>query len=108
MAESTVAAKEYGKNLVRLMRVRQEGDKHFITELRVDTRLELSSTKDYVDGDNSDVVATDSQKNAVLVLAKQNQVRFLLNRPYLPSSLGLEKGWVGLAYYEHASFLFHR
>lgn len=75
MAESEVTVTEYGKNLVRLMRVRQEGDKYFITELRVDTRLELSSHKDYLEGDNGDVVATDSQKNTVLVLAKQNQVR---------------------------------
>ena len=75
MAESVVTETEYGKDLVRLMRVRQEGGKYFITELRVDTRIELSSTKDYMDGDNSDVVATDSQKNTVLVLAKQNQVR---------------------------------
>ena len=78
MAESEVTVTEYGKNWVRLMRVRQEGDKYFITELRVNTRLELSSSKDYLHGDNSDIVATDSQKNTVLVLAKQNQVRCLL------------------------------
>ena len=76
MAESEVTVTEYGKNFVRLMRVRREGEKYFITELAVNTRLELSSSKDYLDGDNSDVVATDSQKNTVLVLAKQNQVRF--------------------------------
>ena len=75
MAESEVAVTEYGKNLVRLMRVRREGDKYFITELSVNTRLQLSSSKDYLDGDNSDVVATDSQKNTVLVMAKRNQVR---------------------------------
>ena len=75
MAESEVTVTEYGKNWVRLMRVRQEGDKYFITELRVNTRLELSTHKDYLEGDNRDVVATDSQKNTVLVLAKQNQVR---------------------------------
>lgn len=74
MAESEVTVTEYGKNWVRLMRVRQEGDKYFITELRVNTRLELSSSKDYLYGDNSDIVATDSQKNTVLVLAKQNQI----------------------------------
>ena len=78
MAESEVTVTEYGKNLVRLMRVRQEGDKYFITELRVDTRLELSSHRDYLEGDNGDVVATDSQKNTVLVLAKQNQVCYPL------------------------------
>ena len=83
MAESEVSVTEYGKNWVRLMRVRQEGDKYFVTELRVNTRLELSSHNDYLEGDNRDVVATDSQKNTVLVLAKQNQVRFPLTNLHM-------------------------
>ena len=64
----------YGKNDVRLMRVRREGDKYFVTELKVNVELQLSSVKDYHEGDNSDVVSTDSQKNTVLALARQNQV----------------------------------
>lgn len=89
MAESEVTVTEYGKNWVRLMRVRQEGDKYFITELRVNTRLQLSTSKDYLYGDNSDIVATDSQKNTVLVLAKQNQVR-------CPLIFSTRHWWVGL------------
>lgn len=64
----------YGKNDVRLMRIRKDGDKYSVTELMVNVELQLSSTKDYERGDNSDVVATDSQKNTVLVLARQSSV----------------------------------
>ena len=74
MAAVDVSFTGYGKNDVRLMRVRREGDKYFVTELKVNTRLQLATSKDYESGDNSDVVATDSQKNTVLVLAKQNRV----------------------------------
>ena len=74
MAEARVSASGFGKNDVRLMRVRKDGDRYFVTELSVSTQLQLSSVKDYERGDNGDVVATDSQKNTVLVLAKQNEV----------------------------------
>ncbi len=73
MAE--VSFSGYGKNDVRLMRMRREGDKYFVTELKVNVELQLNSTRDYLRGDNSDVVATDSQKNTILALAKQNSVR---------------------------------
>ena len=74
MAEAKVTFTGYGKNDVRLMCVRKDGDRHFVTELKVNTQLQLGTVKDYQSGDNSDVVATDSQKNTVLVMAKQNKV----------------------------------
>lgn len=74
MADHEVSYSGYGKNDVRLMRVRREGDRYFVTELKVNVELQLSSTNDYHYGDNSDVVATDSQKNTVLALARQNPV----------------------------------
>lgn len=72
MAEVTFSG--YGKNDVRLMRVRREGDRYFVTELKVNVELQLSSSKDYQRGDNSDVVATDSQKNTIMALARQNTI----------------------------------
>lgn len=72
MAE--VSYSGYGKNDVRLMRVRREGDRYFVTELKVNVELQLENPKDYLRGDNSDVVATDSQKNTILALARQNTV----------------------------------
>ncbi len=74
MAKPVVSQSGYGKNDVRLMRVRKDGDRYYVTELSVCTELQLSTVMDYERGDNSNVVATDSQKNTVLVLAKQNEV----------------------------------
>lgn len=67
----------YGKNTVRVMRVRRDGDCYSVAELKVDVRLQLATNKDYRQGDNSDVVATDSMKNTVHVFAKENAVRHL-------------------------------
>lgn len=39
--------------------------------MEVSTRLTLATEKDYLLGDNSDIIATDSQKNTVYVLAKK-------------------------------------
>lgn len=50
---------------------------HTVKELEVSTRLTLSSNKDYLLGDNSDIIATDSQKNTVYVLAKKFGIKSL-------------------------------
>lgn len=42
--------------------------------MEVNTHLTLASKKDYLTGDNSDIVATDSQKNTVYLLAKKHGV----------------------------------
>jgi len=42
-----------------------------IRELEVETLLTLNNHKDYETGDNSDIIATDTQKNTVFILAKQ-------------------------------------
>ena len=65
----------YGKCDVRLMRVDRDGERYSVTELRVDVELQLLTIKDYVRGDNADVVATDSMKNTVLVMARMHQAR---------------------------------
>ncbi len=66
--------RRYGKNYVRLLYVKRHGQRHDIKELEVNTTLTLSSDKDYVRGDNRDIVATDSQKNTVYALAKREGV----------------------------------
>lgn len=52
-----------------------KGPVHSVKELEVSTRLFLSTEKDYLEGDNSDIIATDSQKNIVYVLAKKHGVK---------------------------------
>lgn len=58
----------YGKNHVRLLYIKRIGPTHYIKELEVNTQLTLDSKKDYLHGDNGDIVATDSQKNTVYIL----------------------------------------
>ena len=68
--------RRYGKKFVRLLYVRREGIRHYIKEVEVNTKITLSGTNDFLRGDNSQVVATDSQKNTVYILAKQLGVSF--------------------------------
>ncbi|XP_045115685.1 uricase-like [Portunus trituberculatus] len=67
-------ARGYGKGNVKLLHVRRDGPVHSIKEFEVSTQLTLESDKDYLVGDNSDVVATDSQKNTVYILAKRHGI----------------------------------
>jgi len=64
----------YGKTGVKILHVSRKGGEHTIRELEVTTLLTLDNNKDYETGDNSDIIATDSQKNTVYVLAKQHGV----------------------------------
>ncbi|XP_019643457.1 PREDICTED: uricase-like [Branchiostoma belcheri] len=75
MADVEFTNTEYGKNWVRLLHIRRLGGKHQdIRELEVCTSLTLDSKKDYLHGDNSDIIATDTQKNTVYALAKTKGV----------------------------------
>lgn len=65
----------YGKSSVKLLHIRKDGANHTIRELEVHTTLKLNSIKDYLHGDNGDIVATDTQKNTVYVLAKKFGIR---------------------------------
>lgn len=65
----------YGKGSVKLLHVHRDGDYHNIREFEVSTELKLSSESAYVLGDNKEVVATDSQKNTVYLLAKKHGVK---------------------------------
>ncbi|KAK3869907.1 hypothetical protein Pcinc_024821 [Petrolisthes cinctipes] len=67
-------ARGYGKDNVKLLYVRREGRVHSIKEYEIKTELTLNTDKDYLTGDNSDVIATDSQKNTVYILAKRHGV----------------------------------
>ncbi|XP_064080351.1 uricase-like [Macrobrachium nipponense] len=64
----------YGKNNVKILHVRREGVVHSIKEYEINTQLTLNNDKDYIFGDNSDIIATDSQKNTVYILAKKHGI----------------------------------
>uniref|UniRef100_A0A8B9CKV1 Uricase n=1 Tax=Anser brachyrhynchus TaxID=132585 RepID=A0A8B9CKV1_9AVES len=65
---------EYGKNTIKFLRLHREGKKHFVKEVEVCTHLRLTSAHEYLDGNNSFVIPTDTIKNIVLVLAKKNGI----------------------------------
>jgi urate oxidase len=62
----------YGKARVRILKVFRAGKKHSVKELDVQVMLQGDFDAVYTKGDNRLVVATDSMKNTVNVLAKQN------------------------------------
>jgi urate oxidase len=64
----------YGKTRVRLTKVARSADRHELAELSVDVTLHGDFERSYTHGDNSQVVATDSMKNTVYVLAKESPV----------------------------------
>src|ERR1700677_3267580 len=66
-----VIHQNYGKAAVRILKVIRNGKKHSVKELEVQVMLQGDFQKAYTRGDNRLVVATDSMKNTVNVLAKQ-------------------------------------
>mmetsp|Transcript_33862 Transcript_33862/g.101982 ORF Transcript_33862/g.101982 Transcript_33862/m.101982 type:complete len:728 (-) Transcript_33862:124-2307(-) len=71
-----LARHQHGKTKVRVLKVRREGGVHTISEYKVETTLyspiyERCFTK----GDNAELVATDTQKNTVYVVAKRTDAR---------------------------------
>ena len=65
---------QYGKAEVRLVTVTRDGDTHHLRDLTVSTALRGDLAATHLTGDNSAVVATDTQKNTVYAFAKQAPV----------------------------------
>lgn len=90
---------------------------HSVKELEVKTLLTLNSQKDYLKGDNSDIIATDSQKNTIYVLAKKHGVKspedfatllcnhFLSTYSHVTKAVAnvQETMWNRISYGEHAN-----
>ncbi len=60
----------YGKSRVRLTKVTRQADRYDLKELTIDIQLEGDFAAAYTHGDNSRIIATDSMKNSVYVLAR--------------------------------------
>jgi urate oxidase len=65
-----LANHSYGKSRVRLTKVTRLADRHELQEWIVDVRLGGDFAAAYTAGDNRQVVATDTMKNRVYVLAR--------------------------------------
>ena len=67
----TFGDNQYGKAEVRLVRITRDGDRHQIKDLNVSTALRGDFADAHLTGDNTKVVATDTQKNTVYAFAQQ-------------------------------------
>jgi urate oxidase len=64
----------YGKSQIRLARVTRHADRHELKELCVAVQLEGDFAASYLAGDNRNIVATDTMKNIVYILAKKHGI----------------------------------
>jgi len=62
----------YGKGRVRVMRIHRDGDRHEVSQLNVKAMIEGDFARAYTDGDNSTSVSTDTIKNVVNIVAREN------------------------------------
>ncbi|GCB80081.1 hypothetical protein scyTo_0018011 [Scyliorhinus torazame] len=65
----------YGKDVVKVLTIRREGKHHYIKEIEANVQLTLKTLKDYLHGDNSDIIPTDTIKNTIHALAKLKGIR---------------------------------
>ena len=72
MKDPQLGANHYGKSAIRLVKVVRGPDRHEVRDLTVAIALEGEFAASYVDGDNTNVVATDTMKNTVYALAGEH------------------------------------
>lgn len=63
---------DYGKSDIRLRRVYRDGDRHSFRDVRVDVLVEGRLRQGYVDGDNTDWLATDTIRHGVYIVADRS------------------------------------
>jgi urate oxidase len=64
----------YGKSGIRLVKVTRDADRHELCDVTVDVALEGDFAAAHETGDNSALLATDTMRNAVYVLAAKQDV----------------------------------
>lgn len=64
----------YGKNAINLSKIIRHPDHHEFREISVNVSLEGDFDSAHLEGDNSKILATDTQKNTVYALAKDHFV----------------------------------
>ena len=74
MPEAALSETSYGKSRIRLVRVTRHGDRHELRDFTVAVAFEGHYDTSYTDGDNRDVLPTDTMKNTVYALAARDGV----------------------------------
>ena len=69
-----LGANQYGKAETRVVRIHRDTPRHTIRDLNVSTALRGDFAAAHVDGDQSAVLPTDTQKNTAFAYAKQHGV----------------------------------
>jgi urate oxidase len=100
-----LGANQYGKAEVRVVRLIRDGPRHELRDLNVTVALagELAAT--HLDGDNAQVLPTDSQKNTVYAFARQHGIDqiedfgLLLARHFVDSQPAIDQARVRLDEY---------
>src|SRR5438067_6567663 len=70
----TLTWNRYGKSRVRLVKVCRSADRHDLVDLTIDVQLEGAFESVYIDGDNRSCLPTDTMKNTVYALARQDPI----------------------------------
>jgi urate oxidase len=74
---SVLSWNRYGKSRIRLVKVRRNRGAHDVVDLTVDVQLEGAFEAVYVEGDNGPCLATDTMKNTVYAIARQDPIDHL-------------------------------
>ena len=74
MSNASLSQTSYGKSRIRLVRVARHGDRHAVRDFTVAVGFEGKYDTSYTDGDNADVLPTDTMKNTVYALAARDGV----------------------------------
>jgi urate oxidase len=72
VSEVQLGHNRYGKSAIRLVRVARDGARHSVRDLTVAVALEGEFAAAHVEGDNANVVATDTMKNTVYAFAREH------------------------------------
>src|SRR5690242_14408552 len=70
MTNIILGKNQYGKAENRVVRITRDTDRHEIEDLNVTSQLRGDFASAHFDGNNENVVATDTQKNTVYAFAK--------------------------------------
>ena len=74
MPQAALSETSYGKSRIRLVRVTRHRDRHELRDFTVAVAFEGNYDTSYTDGDNRDVLPTDTMKNTVYALAARDGV----------------------------------
>ena len=70
----TLGNNQYGKAENRVVRIYRDTPRHEIRDLNVSTSLRGEFTAAHTDGDQTEVLPTDTQKNTAFAYAKEHGV----------------------------------